>query len=106
MNELEREYWKLAILSDNRKGKEKHKLKKITRLALANVLGPFGVHWSTFLYILCTVKNIQFISIHSEFNLEAEGIDPDQKHSITFSVGLPQLVYAFVSNMSVLTNSP
>ena len=23
----------------------------LTRLALASVLGPFGVHWSTFLYI-------------------------------------------------------
>ena len=28
MNELEREYWKLADLSYTRKGKEKYKLKK------------------------------------------------------------------------------
>ena len=50
----------------------------------------------------------QFIWERFEFNLEAEQTDPNQKCLIKFSVGLPQLVYmyAFVSDMSILTNSP
>ena len=31
---------------------------------------------------------------------------PSQERSIKFSVGLPQPAYAFVTDMSVLTNSP
>ena len=38
--------------------------------------------------------------------MEDERTDPSQKRSIRFSVGLPQPAYAFVSDMSVLTNSP
>ena len=58
---------------------------------------------------LCIV--MQFIWVNFEFNfvishLQTERTDRSRKRSINFSVGLPQSVDAFVSDMSVRTNSP
>ena len=67
--------------------------------------------WSTLEYIpvqlYIVMQSISsFLWVHFEFNLEAERTDPSQKRSIKFSVSLLQPANAFVSNMSILTNSP
>ena len=73
-----------------------------TRLALASVLGPLGIHFCTFV----RSYGVHFIVhlVHFEFNLEAEWTDPSQKRSIKFSAGLPQPAYAFVSDIHERSN--
>ena len=66
----------------------------LTRLALASVLGPFGVHLLTF--------TIPGALMHYCFAVGTER--PKSKRSMKFSVGLPQPEYAFVRDMSVLKN--